>query len=199
MLPSMIYLNGPAGSGKTTLANLLQTAYPSVAQVQFPLPLWEIADSILHQSGQLKDTDEPFDFASQDIKASIIEGSGPPPTTWRDFLIEQGYLLRKHFGPDILSRIAAQSSKTLFMQGIQTIIYPNVRTMEDLTTLIPLAPKREQVLIRLEREGKTWDGDLGGYLDTVPFLTITLSNNSTPEELLKTALHLLEEDPSYDR
>lgn len=198
MLPSMIYLNGPKGSGKTTLANLLQTAYPSVAQVQFPLPLWEIADSILHQSGRLKDTDEPLDFASQEVKAKLINPDRRPET-WRDFLIAQGKLLRNYFGHDILSRIAAESSKVLFMQNIQTIIYPNVRTMEDLASLIPLAPKREQVLIRLERDGTTWDGDLGSYLDTVPFMTITLSNNSTPEELLKTALHLLEEDPSYDR
>lgn len=194
MLPCIIYINGPAQSGKTTLADALQRQALSASVVQLPFPLWEIADLVLRSTGQLKDVDEPLDFASQAVKAALIIPEGTH--RWRDFLVEQANLLRKFFGPDVLSRICAETSHKLFIRGIDTIIYPNVRTTEDVAALIPLAPKREQVLIQLHRDGTTWENDNGYYLPALPgILTLSLPNNGTPAEMITMALNLLEEDP----
>jgi hypothetical protein len=187
----MIYLNGPPGSGKTALADALCNAIPGVTQVQFPTPLWEIADTMLYSSGKLFAFDPPPDYSQQKIKSSTF-GEGH---TWRDFFIEQATLLRKYFGPDILSQICAKTSNELFLSGIDTIIYPNTRLDADLAALIPLVPRREQVLLRLERNGATWCGDLGGYIFPEGIASHTFTNNTTIQELLDSVLVFLEEPP----
>lgn len=200
LLPKLIYINGPKGCGKTTLADLLTTTNPNgICQVQFPMPLWEIADGMLHLMGRLSDTDPPLDFASPDVKAAMINPNDMPGgPRWRDFLVDQANLLRKYFGPQVLGIIAARSTSIYEMQGMDTIIFPNIRTHDDLIPLLPLAPRRDQVLIRLEREGATFEGDNGSYISPEGILSITLSNNGTTTELLTAALNFLEDTPDAD-
>lgn len=194
MLPTLIYINGPKGCGKTTLAEALCSYSAGVCQVQFPTPLWEIADGILHQLGRMNDTEEPLDFTSQDIKASVISPGGT--VTWRSFLVEQANVLRKYFGPTVLGDIASRSAKSLLLQGMDTVVFPNVRTDEDLIPLVPLVGRRQQILIRIERNGCDWSNDNGHYIAPKGLVSITLSNNTTPAELIMSALNFLEEDPS---
>lgn len=194
MLPRMIYLNGPKGCGKTTLAEGLNLTNPNgIVQIDFPVPLWTIADDILNQLGTLKDTDIPLDFTKPDVKGTLIHADGP--YRWREFLVEQANVLRKYFGPTVLGRIAARSAKTFFLQGFDTAIFPNVRTPDDLVPLMALEPRREQVLIRIEREGATFENDNGQYIVPEGIMSITLSNNGTPAELITAALNFLEEEP----
>jgi hypothetical protein len=184
-IPSMIFLNGPAGSGKSTIADHLVSLDRGFTVHHHASPLWTMLDAIV---GVDPTTDEPYDFNDPAVKAAVVPNCQPgfASPTFREALISIGKWTRDTFGPETLSRLAADAAAD-YLRNFDSVIFPAVRTQEDLSCLIdPNIASSEYLLIRLFRKNCDWYGDLGGYLD-IPRLgipSVDIVNDGTPEELL---------------
>lgn len=194
-IPALIFLNGPAGSGKSLLAEHLVSLDRGFTIYHHASPLWAMLDAIV---GDDPETREPFDFNRPSVKASFVRWtgrlaqneSGTRIPTYREALIQLGQWVRDTFGPGTLSRLAGDAAADYLENGMESIIFPAIRTPEDLSMLLPRAAAQDCLLIRLFRDGCTWDNDLGGYLDpsTLDIPHVDIENNSTPEDLFAAAL-----------
>lgn len=194
-LPALIFLNGPAGSGKSTLADHLATLDRGVAIYHHASPLWAMLDQIV-----LGPEDSPMDFSDPAVKLSPLPWAGPgassSPLTYRDALVSLGNWVRATFGPETLSRLASESTRDLLVHH-ETVVYPAVRTLEDISRLVPAAGPQNCILVRIFRDGYSWDGDLGGYLEpaTLGIPHVDVFNNSTIEDFFFSALSALGIEP----
>ena len=188
--PTLIYLNGPSTSGKTTLADkLISLDEKSILQYHFATPLWTVCDTLLeHRLSINTGADAPLDFNSQEVKESRPFASALK--TWREILIDLGNVTRNAFGSDYFSHAAAIATETMLLNGIETIIFPTTRTLDDLSELVKLVPKRNQLLIRIERDGTSFENDIGNYLyPEIP--SITMENNGTLDEFYTSVISYL--------
>lgn len=187
--PSLIYLNGPAGSGKTTLADYLCSLDPGIIVYHHATPLWHMADVI---QSALHPDKEIIDFNLQDVKSLSLRSDDSSPLTWRDFLLHQGAYIREAFGASILSTIAAAEARHYLLTNRDTVIFPAIRTLDDLSSLLPLVPLKDQLLLRIERSGCSWEGDLGGYI-TPDITSVTIRNDNSLQDFFNTAVAYLTE------
>lgn len=187
--PRLIYLNGPAGSGKTSLCNHLKAIDPGITSYHFAEPLWLMANELRNAMDPFS---EDLDFDTQQAKATRMDG--PATSLWREYLVDEANVLRKHLGPDVLGRIALPTVASYLQEGgFDTVILPATRTKEDMFHLMGLVNPRDQVLIRIERSVSSWANDNGSYL--VPDIpSITLSNDGTLLDFFSTAIAFLTGD-----
>lgn len=185
----MIFLNGPAGSGKSTIADHLVSLDRGFTVHHHASPLWAMLDAIV---GLSPETDEPYDFNDPAVKAAVVPNCQPgfSPPTFREALISLGEWTRNTFGPETLSRLAADAAAD-YLRNFDSVIFPAVRTHEDLSCLIdPNIASSEYLLIRLFRKNCDWRGDLGGYLDPVALgiPSVDIINDGTIEDMLTQVL-----------
>lgn len=190
-VPSLIYLNGPAGSGKSALAEHLVSLDRGMTIYHHASPLWAMLDQIV---GNNPETDAPYDFNDGELKKSPVLWSGKLSSyssapTYREALIALGYWTRNTFGPETLSRLAAESTRGLLVH-YDSVIFPGIRTPEDLSHLVPAADPQESLLIRIFRPSHTWDNDLGSYLDPekLDIPHVDLHNDGSLEDFFASAL-----------
>jgi len=184
----MIFLNGPAGSGKSTIADHLVSLDRGFTVHHHASPLWAMLDAIV---GLDPTTEEPYEFNDPAVKAAFVPwSSGDNIPTFREALISLGEWTRNTFGPETLSRLAADAAAD-YLRNFDSVIFPAVRTREDLSCLIdPNIASSEYLLIRLSRRSCDWRGDLGGYLDPVALgiPSVDIVNDGTIEDMLAQVL-----------
>lgn len=193
-VPALIFLNGPAGSGKSAIAEHLVSLDRGFTIYHHASPLWAMLDQIV---GADPSTGEPYDFNAPSVKVSFVPWSGKPcdpeaHPTFRDALVSLGAWTRDMFGPETFSRIAAAATNDL-LASFDSVIFPAIRTPEDLSCLLDRASPQDYLLIRLFRPSCDWRGDLGGYLDPSKFSvpSIDIHNDGTLEDLFEKVLSAL--------
>ena len=183
-LPRLIYLNGPPGSGCKTVANHLATLDSGIAIYHHFQPIWEMNDAL---NLRLRPGAEPLDFLSEDVQREVV--GSRDTCTWRDFnLLMEGFLER-HVDDYILGTFAATSAKEMLYGVVETVIFPDVEKVFDMFEIQRIAPVRDQLLIRLERDGCEWSGEGDYIFSGVP--SITIRNNTTIEDLNATVVAYL--------
>jgi hypothetical protein len=189
-LPTLIFLNGPAGSGKTTLAEALVARDPdAVTQYHHASPLWAMMDCLTSIDPET-DAENWKDYNDPEVKAAPIPFAGPrlPDLipTYRDALISLGQWSRDTFGPWALARLAVTATREYLTSGFSTVVFPACRTMEDIELLAAVAGPKNCLLVRLFRDGHSFASDLGDYIpeNYLRLPTVDLHNSGTVEDLL---------------
>lgn len=188
-LPRLLYLNGPAGTGKSTLADRLVDLDAGVYVYSHPLPLWMMADVLLGS-----DDSDPLDFTLQDVKQSTYQKIGVdqfPSQSIRELLVNLGHFVRSNMGPAWLSQKAREAAIAAFEEGYETVVFPSVRTLEDIELLTDLVPMSDQLMLHLSRPGFEWTGDLGAYILDANLPSQHLSNHGSLEDFISSALSIL--------
>lgn len=201
-IPRLIFLNGPSQSGKTTIANMLIDLDAGIEVYHHAQPLWAMLECI--QSGgdfSGDPTDEP-DYESQEFKDSLVpfypglKQSMNPPTQ-REVLIQLGRWVRAAFGNEKLGAMAATWTGSA-LDFCDSVVYPAVRTPDDLGPLVRAAGKDACILLRIYRTGCEFTGDVGDYInphdvDSAAYglRTVDIHNDGTEDELKAAVLKAL--------
>jgi len=200
--PKIVFLNGPKEVGKTTIANALSRCYVGKSLIVAhadPLAwataemFWSSGDMIVSlKDAKIKRGPLPgFDHV---VYSHLTAVDIKIPYTVRDWLVALGHFTRKELGEDALSRILLR--RMIENEGfIEYFIVEGTRTNEDIEAIVKHYGATNCLVVRLFREGHTFEGDLGYYIETekypdIPFLD--LHNDGTVEDAVNAIVEKLD-------
>lgn len=172
-MSKIVLLNGPAGSGKDTIAQkMIAFGYE---QCEFKESLFEIAYKV---SGVC-----PFVWHSRYedrvLKETPWEALGG--LTQRELLIKiSEEWVKPVFGEDHFGKLAEISAGGLIEKGYD-VVFSDSGFQEESGALIDSFGTRNVILIRLIRDGYTFDGDSRSYIDPEygqPYLELKLEEGN---------------------
>lgn len=188
LLPRFTFINGPAGSGKSSLAKALAFEDDNLWVEGFAEPIRAAIQATFFPD------DGPMparDYKDEMVKSAEFPFQTPTgPITFRQAMISFSEdWMKKKFGEDIFGRLAF--SRCVEQEYFyDRFVFDDSGFTAEATPIITHASPENCLLIRLEREGKNFKGDSRGYI-TLPCKTITLLNDGTIADLLdKIALQL---------
>lgn len=181
MTRKIIFLNGPAGSGKDTVGKSLGLYLPAYAQynhvMKFSEPLKRQVAEILGLSKE----EQEFYFETQEGKSFRSERfNGMTP---RQALIQHSEEFAKKIGgQDVFGKYAAKKIRDMLNRDteLRTITFTDSGFVPEAQAVInAFGDTFEYWLVRLHRDGCTFAGDSRGYLDAPIFKNVLdIENNS---------------------
>lgn len=177
-LPKFTFLNGPAGTGKSTLATMLLAQDPDLCLLSFADPIRMALTATFYPDTLY--VPSSLNLKDSQVKASLIPGT---PCSHRNWMVKFGEFMHATCGATIFGELAWRTSYD------SNVAYPRflvdgLRTEADLAPFLREEKKDDLLIIHLARMGKTWKGDLGGYIVPSPCPFINLSNDDEPEAML---------------
>lgn len=178
LLPKYTFLNGPVGSGKTTLANLLLAQDPDLLKLSFADPIRTALTATFYPDSLYEP--DSIDLTSHEVKDSLIPNT---KVSHRQWMIEFGKFMHKTCSPDIFGCIAWRASYELNV-FYRRFVLDGLRTSGDILPFFLEEKKSDLLIINLHRREKNWDSDIGSYVIVpgVPF--ISLHNDAKPASMI---------------
>ncbi len=179
-LPTFTFLNGPNGSGKTSIAHALCDADSGLCHMSFADPIRMALLTTFYPDAYF---DNSMDLRDEAIKRTKIPGTNH---TNRDFMLAYGQWLRSTFSPYILADLARRRCETLRPHWPR-FIFDDCRFPEEPAPFSLAYGTDECLVITIDRKGCSWSGDreIGQSLIRLPGVAhAALSNNSTIENAL---------------
>ena len=167
----IMILNGPPHCGKDTIANILQNEY-DVLHYSMKSSLIKAAAGVAGVSeGKLH-----MLLNNRDTKETPLAGlAGLSP---RKLLIHTSEAVVKPlFGKGVFGEREAERCKQAISEGHHSIVYSDGGFPEELQAMADVLGEDNILLVRLRRDGFTFDGDSRTYLDPIgdmPYLDIKL-------------------------
>jgi len=187
-------LNGPKGSGKTTLCALLQGQDHDLCPVSFAEPIRNALLATFYPEELY--TPGGMDLRQQDVKFRPlpVPNAAGKSVTIRDWMIWYGQQMHSAHGDDIFGRLALRTCDLNSMHYPRFIL-DGTRTEGDIRPFYHLYPG-DCLLIHLHRPGHDWAGDMGSYLSAPR--SIRLDNVGTPADMLMSLASLLAPQPEKE-
>lgn len=189
-LPLFVFVNGPPESGKSTLCKLLTDSQPSVWQEGFAEPIRAmILSTFFPDQGPLEYS---IDLKDAKVKASpLLALAGIDPgipaaggLTVRRAMIEwSDNYMKRLFGPAIFGQLAYRRCQEQ-AHFYETFIFDDSGFVHETQFIIDQVGAARCFLIRLHREGCTYDSDSRSYID-LPCSSADIVNDGTEAELLQ--------------
>lgn len=189
-LPHFVFINGPAGSGKDTLANLICAQEPSAYKEGFAEPIREMIYSVFFPEMVLE---RPFDLSDQTIKSkSILSLAKIEPQFDPDFdpTVREAMIgfsedfMKKKFGTSIFGRLLWNRccEQSVFYEHF---IISDSGFLDEAKFIISKVGADACHLIRLHRRGCSYSGDSRGYISLEGVQTLDLHNDGAPDDMLQ--------------
>ncbi len=169
----LLLLNGPPKCGKDTVVREL-VPYIKFRHMKFSMPMKRALAGLL-------DISEADVENFKDVRSSVLQRAGTETKenrdTLRDFLIDffDNYLA-KRYGEDILGRMFWQHAKN---SPEQLIVASDCGKLAEVERVVSNAGRRNCVLVRIHRNGTTFDGDNRSYMPDNLCDTWDINNNGT--------------------
>lgn len=185
-LPAIIFLDGPDGVGKSTIADALCDIDSGFSQYDYDRVFRDMID--LLPVGLLR-----MHSVINLLSNEIIPGCKP---TYQDAVDRlRGEWFYPLFGDKAEGEMAFENTCDSF-DFIDTLIYHGFATDNDILPLVKQVPKSRMMLIQVRRPGVEWEP--GDYLDpkntAMPLFgvpTVVIENSGTKEELIAKVLSAL--------
>jgi hypothetical protein len=191
-LPHIIFLNGPPGSGKKTLANLITTNDSNTYLETFGDPLRQMVyTTFFPEEGPIDYSLDLFDptiknenlFLKAKLDFEDRDLADIPNLDIRDTMIGFADYLRTSFGPDLLGRL-------LFKRIVDQTMYYHHFVITD--TYFPEEAKfiasrvgpDQCHLIRIHRAGCEFRRDGRNYISLPEVQTLDIHNDGAPDQML---------------
>lgn len=191
-MPTFIFLHGPKGVGKSTLARALyDSAVYDLGQrpiiYHMGSPVYRAADVILD-----------YRFSRDHLHSAFKEeklpyGGGERGKTGRTLLVALGRLLREEISPQYFGHMAEEYVREMAPYN-NKFIFDGVRFEDEIRPILEAFPNHSKLFIQIHRAGHTWDEDLGAYFaPTGVFCTdLHVDRAGGPEDCLCLLSHALE-------
>lgn len=180
-----IFLNGPPRCGKDTLVGEL-IPYLKFRHLKFAMPIKRAVAGLL-------DITENSLEEYKDVQSNVLQHVGTSTKEYRDtprqlLIALSEDLLKPKYGSDIFGRVFWHHAKNSFEQ---VIIASDCGFVDEVQRVIYNAGKANCRLIRIQRDGCTFDGDSRSYLPDGLCPTWDLANNGTKYDFTMRALRLI--------
>lgn len=171
--PFLVMLNGPPGSGKDYAAQVLMEADDlTVSHHKFAAPLKQMAGALFNINAK----------AVERLKSSIFDDFG---VTLRQILIDMSEKWMKPcYGKDIFGKIAAykiaeefQLVDTEILSDRDLYVFSDCGFDAEVHHVLKLFGNENAILIRLHRDGCTYEGDSRSYIELDDVRTIDIVNH----------------------
>lgn len=174
----VILLNGPKYVGKDTAAkqfcDLVNIEGTPASAVVMPMAkpmklaaLTELLDNLAEQGvygGSPKDCYEIFERAKDEPM-----GTATGALTPRQLYIEYGTMLRRTKGEDAVADLWLKDAAVMYAEAIKTglpeyLVVPDCRFLPEYDAACKLVGVKNVALVEMQRDGCTWDDDIGAWL-----------------------------------
>jgi len=179
MKGKVIILNGPPGSGKDAIASAMSDRYakthPMVEHLEVKAKLFEQA---LVMSG-IPVYEWIVRYNDRKLKETPWDRLGG--LSQREFLIKiSEEWVKPIFGRDYYGKVAGEAAADVLLWD-NNVIFSDGGFQEEFDAIKSIVGKENILLVRLYREGTSWDGDSRGYLKN-PGGVIDVFNNGTIQD-----------------
>lgn len=173
-MPQIVFLNGPPGCGKDTIASEL-SSYIDFRHLKFASPLKRSAAGLL-------DMDLRGIENFKDVESPLLR------STIREHLIEYFAWLAENYGSDILGRLLWQDAK---LSARSLILITDSGKPEEVDYVIQRAGARNCLLLRVHRKGHGFEKDNRQFLTMPGCPSHDIYNDTTREQIAMFALRLI--------
>lgn len=186
-LPRFVFINGPAGCGKSTLATLLCEANPAVWREAFAEPIREMLRTVFFPEDSPIEGPDRVNFRDGEIKKQAllklagIEGQG---LSVRQAMIDfSEHYMKPRFDEDIFGKLLYKRCEAL-APWYSTFVIDDSGFVPEAQYVISKAGEGACLLIRLRRAGCSFVGDSRSYITLPNVPTIDISNDGAAAEML---------------
>lgn len=166
----IILLNGPPGSGKDTIANLMFMSLNTITK-KFATPIKQALKAMFSID------DKHFRFLEQPGHQEFREAVNDRllGMSWREACIWYATISKERMGNDVFAKLAEQDIQRIrnTMKNDQVIVFSDCGFIEEPLHFAKVFGPDNVEVWKIYREGKTYDGDSRGYLPdgTIPRMT----------------------------
>ena len=175
----IVILNGPAGCGKDTIADILHKEYDFLHHAM-KTPLVVAAAGIAGiPIGQMQS------MLNRNTKDNYNHYLGMSPRNWLIEVAEN--IVKPRFGTSTFGTREAIRCQREIGAGNQSIVYSDGGFPEELQAMADALGEENILLVRLRRDGYTFEGDSRNYLEPIggmPYLDIKLETGK-PEKAVQ--------------
>lgn len=175
----IVILNGPAGCGKDTIADILHKEYDFLHHAMK-------SSLVVAAAGLAGITlNQMYSLLNRNTKDSFNHFLGMTPREWLIEVSEN--IVKPRFGASTFGTREAIRCQREIGAGNQSIVYSDGGFPEELLSMATLLGEENILLVRLRRDGYTFDGDSRNYLDPIgdmPYLDIKLETGK-PEKAVQ--------------
>ena len=183
MKPKLILFNGPRHSGKDTAAihcasefkaHHFKLSGPIKAAIK---SMFEISDEGVNLLEEVKTTAVPLLFDKSYVNCQISFSEN-----W----------VKPFFGEYAFGYLAARHVQRHMLNNPEQELYvcSDSGFAKEAEPLIEVFGSENVLLVKIFRDGKTFDGDSRSYIDLDKITTVSITNNKTPDEYYKVVDHL---------
>lgn len=191
-LPFFLFINGPAGSGKDTLAKLIAAAEPGAYIESFAEPIRSMIYSVFFPN------DGPITY-THDLRDQKVKASPMPYPAFdayyhtkeqKHYTIRQEMIafseeyMKRRYGPMVFGKLLWDRVQEQAMFSKHFLIADSGFVPEAEYLISKVGPQN-CALIRLHREGCTYSGDSRGYIELSDVTAIDMQNNGSLDDLLQ--------------
>lgn len=179
----ILLLNGPPRSGKDTLADMIAEQY-GFTPLKFATPLREAVPAA-------------FGISQDDWEDLIEEHKGEPcerldgltPREAQIWLSEEA--IKPRFGEDFFGRVLANRIATLEQERHRGYVISDSGFVGEAAVLKERFGAENIALMRLHREGCTFEGDSRSYIYLTDVFSADINNDGTPDDMFVAASQVL--------
>lgn len=179
----LILFNGPARSGKDTAADYLVQSKGAYA-FKFSGPI----KSAIKATFDLHPDEVDYVESIKDEPTIIFEGM-----SYRDAQISFSEdWLKPTFGQEVFGRLAARRLRNNIIQDPAQRLYvcSDSGFASEVEPLLEVFKPENVLLVRVYRDGKTFDGDSRSYIELPEVTAISLTNNGTVAQYCNAVDHI---------
>ena len=179
--PFVVILNAPPQAGKDTVAARLKTKY-GYNHCEMKRKLFDLALTI--HSISKEDWDAHYTSELKEKPWDALGGVSP-----RQALIDiSEKVIKPFYGQDYFAKSAIKQ----LLPGVN--VFSDGGFITETSLLSEAAGEGRCILIRIHREGKTFDGDSRSYLYPEDIKCVDVYNNSTPGALVSTIKDIIDKE-----
>lgn len=178
-LPQFVFLNGPARSGKSTIARALAEQDKNLSVCSFAEPIRMALLSTFHPEQMT----QGIDLRDGAVKASLIPGTGVTYRQWMVAYSEQ--FMKPLFGKQIFGDLAKRFVEDLTMY-YDRFVFDDARFEDEIRPFANAFGGQNILIVRVERSGASWSNEPSGS-DLTKVIGVhhaAIVNNGTPQDSL---------------